>query len=451
MKLFQAVIAVSVVMALVIGCGGGTPDAESADVVVIISPHNPHIQSEFSKAFRAWHQAKYGRPADVKWRNLGGTVQILQALVSDYAAADKRGEGDKGIGVDLFFGGGPAHAEAKAKGLTVPASIPDDILASIPAKLHGVSLRDPENYWFGTAMSSFGIIYYAEGLKQLGLDPPQRWADLADPRYFGRLILADGSKSGSARACYEMVLQKYGWEKGLPLLLRIAANTRQLVESSSTVPREVAKGSVLAGMCIDFYGYSQIDLVGADKANFVLPIGETAIAPDPISLLRGAPHRELAEHFIEFCLSDSGQRLWALRAGTEGGPIKHSLYRLPVLPDIYTKYEKDLVVYSRPFTQDEALAYDQAKASARSRWLGWLLKSACIDNQDVLRQAYKAMIDANMPTAMVAEFDKLPSDEPTAFDLGTKLADSQTQRDVITKQWYDFFRTKYKTVIRMAN
>ncbi|MFQ6049043.1 MAG: ABC transporter substrate-binding protein, partial [Phycisphaerae bacterium] len=237
------------------GCRRGPSEQSDANVVVVISPHNPHIRSEFSRAFAAWHELHYGEPAELRWRDVGGTGQILKFLAGEFAAARKRGQAEAGIGVDVFFGGGPAHEQARQLGLTVPVKLPPEVLAGIPAELNGVRLYHRQGYWFGTALSSFGIIYYRRGLEQLHLPPPQRWADLADPRYYGRLILADASKSGSARACYEMILQRYGWRKGLPLLLRIAANTRQFVESSSIVPREVAKGSALAGMCIDFYGY----------------------------------------------------------------------------------------------------------------------------------------------------------------------------------------------------
>ena len=386
----------------------------------------------------------------LNWRDVGGTVQILQFLRGEYEAADKRGVGDEGIGVDIFFGGGPSHEEAKQRRITMPARVSDEVLKHIPSELSGVKLYDPETYWFGAALSGFGIIYFAEGLTELSMDPPTKWADLADGRYWGRLVLADGSKSGSARACYEMVLQKYGWQAGLPVLLRAAANTRQFVESSSTVPREVAKGSCLAGMCIDFYGYAQMDQVGADKANFVLPKGETAFAPDPISLLRGAPHREAAERLIEFVLSGAGQKLWCLRAGTPGGPVKHSLYRLPVRPDIYTRYEKDLVVYSNPFAREAAMPFDDQVNAQRSKWLGWLFKAACVDNQKLLQRSWKAVVDSNMDPKLVAEFDRLPCSEDEAFRLGEELAASEQGRDEVTRQWFDFYRAKYETILSMA-
>ncbi|MFQ6048236.1 MAG: hypothetical protein ACE5K7_02605, partial [Phycisphaerae bacterium] len=193
-----------------------------------------------------------------------------------------------------------------------------------------------------------------------------------------------------------------------------------------------------------------IDQAGAENAGFVLPAGETAITPDPISLLLGAPHRELAERFITFVLSEDGQRLWGLRAGTAGGPVKHSLYRLPIRPEIYRKYAGQLVVYSRPFEQRSDFRFDESASTRRSRWLGWLFKAACVDNRRLLRRAYKAIIDADMPATMVAEWNRLPFDEARGFELGRQMARSQQDHDRITRQWYDFFRAKYQTILRMA-
>ena len=72
-------------------------------------------------------------------------------------------------------------------------------------------------------------------------------------------------------------------------------------------------------MIIDFYGRSQVDAVGDQRMGYVEPRDATAINPDPIAVVRGAEHPELAIRFIEFVLSDEGQRLWNIRA-TTGGP-----------------------------------------------------------------------------------------------------------------------------------
>jgi len=46
---------------------------------------------------------------------------------------------------------------------------------------------------------------------------------------------------------------------------------------------------------------------------------------DPIALLRGAPHGELARAFIEYVLSPDGQKLWNAKPGTSGGTERFAL------------------------------------------------------------------------------------------------------------------------------
>src|SRR5256885_535604 len=67
------------------------------------------------------------------------------------------------------------------------------------------------------------------------------------------------------------------------------------------------------------------------------PAGATAITPDPVALVRGAEHRDVAVRFIEFLLSEPGQRLWITRAGAPGGPKRTSLRRLPIMKSLYDK------------------------------------------------------------------------------------------------------------------
>jgi ABC-type Fe3+ transport system substrate-binding protein len=156
----------------------------------------------------------------------------------------------------MYGGGVPAFERIKHAGCAEPVNVSADVLEAIPPELAGVELRDPENHWFGVALSSFGIIYNKNVLKTRGMDEPVTWEDLTDPAYLGNLVLADPSKSSSASVCYEVILQKPGWEAGWALLVKIAGNTREFTARSSTVPNEVGQGSAMAGLCIDFYGYT---------------------------------------------------------------------------------------------------------------------------------------------------------------------------------------------------
>jgi len=82
-------------------------------------------------------------------------------------------------------------------------------------------------------------------------------------------------------------------------------------------------------------------------------------------MIHGAPHPNISKAFIEFTLSEAGQRLWYARRGTPGGPVQSELGKLSVLPALYGKVEPAGVVKQNPFTMPNLLPYDSARAGAR--------------------------------------------------------------------------------------
>ena len=130
-----------------------------------------------------------------------------------------------------------------------------------------------------------------------------------------------------------------GWIAGLQLIQRISANARFFTDSSTEIPYSVQAGDAAAGMCIDFYGRYESESVrnpdGNSRLSYVTPAGGSSNGADSIGMFRGAPHPELAREFMEFMISQEGQKLWCYRAGTPGGPQKYALRRLPIRPDLY--------------------------------------------------------------------------------------------------------------------
>ena len=55
--------------------------------VIIYTPHNEQIRSEFGRAFASWHAREYGEPAEVVWNTPGGTSEIRRILEANAEAA----------------------------------------------------------------------------------------------------------------------------------------------------------------------------------------------------------------------------------------------------------------------------------------------------------------------------------------------------------------------------
>jgi len=230
------------------------PALEKSDVtLVIITPHNEAIRSEFGRGFRQWYRERTGKSVLMDWRVIGGTSDITRFLESEYIASfqnywtgklgrpwsaeiqagftNPRLKADApavvqearrtflasnvGCRIDLFFGGGAYDFTRQAQaGRLVPTGLlqthpewfKDDVIAR---EFSGEVYWDPNGLWFGNVLSAYGILYNKDSLARLGLPhPPAQWDDLTNPKYIGELALADPTKSGSMARAFEYVIQQ---------------------------------------------------------------------------------------------------------------------------------------------------------------------------------------------------------------------------------------------------
>lgn len=424
-----------------------TPQAE----LLIVSPHGSAIKMEFANAFSSWHRQKYGTEVKVQWPLIGsgGTNDIRRNLEIQYVT-NKRGTCD----YDLMFGGGSAVFDGLVKlGVLEPPAMTLGLAAALaraPEGIHGIPLRGTGNLWFGATMSNFGVVVNKQRLAELHLEPPRTWLDLTGPGYFGELSLADPSKGGSIRTCFEMVLQQYGWKEGWPVLVRMFANSDAVQQTGSNPGEEAATGNVAAGVVIDFFGRTAIIKSGSGIMQFIVPEGGSSLDPDPLAVLKGAPHAELASHFVEFVLSPEGQRLWVQRVGTPGGPARRALGRMSILPEIYERDGAWLTDPTNPFTAKNVLKVDGKASAQRASFLGELMRAALIDNHDALRAARAAVRRAGDPPELMAMFDALPfAEEETAAIAKQWTGDPATQLR-LRESWRQRYRALFEEIERKA-
>lgn len=315
--------------------------------VVIITPHTEQIRSEFGRGFEAWHKRVYNEDVRVDWRSPGGTSEILKQLTAQYESAVAQGRFDFSdpknptakpgtIPYSLMIGGGTYEHSKLKSGISVKD--PKDnatrtIAISTPAgfeksdidtwfgdnKCGAQALCDPDQFWIGTALSSFGIVYNKVIYKDLGLHEPTSFEDLGNPKLQGWVALADPRQSGSISTTMDSILNWYvwstaqregwdaeltaaikaekdgikkaksenksaaeiaaipiweealwdtrgdsiqkAWDQGWSVLREMACNTRYFTSSAPKPPLDVSHGEAAAGLSIDFYGRSQAQAI----------------------------------------------------------------------------------------------------------------------------------------------------------------------------------------------
>jgi iron(III) transport system substrate-binding protein len=440
-------------------------------VLVIITPHNEAIRYEFARGFSAWHHREYGAPVKIDWRAIGGTTEIMRYLVSEYvnaARAWRRGQGEAWppgaaeamtsrsldgdwsaalqaihrafratddpeqftCKIDLFFGGGEYdHNQAFRQGLTVapwPGDPPPDLFtaadgtALIPDGLSGETWRTPT--LFGNAVSTIGICYNLDRLRELGVAaPPMQWDDLTDPVYIGQVGVTDPTKSGSIAKAFEMIIQQqchqavaaagFGAEdigrheraileaalpfgvfpEGVPAAYQaaVAAVGRTVSGSSSGSARMRGISPTPRARCRSTSAWAtrpsgwQSTSTGATRRNAAAArTARSAWCYAPRSAARASAAirsaccaaRSTARRpcgSSSFVLGEAGQRLWTYRPGTPGGPEKFALRRLPIRRDFYPPWTNHLAFAADDLSAPTVNPYELAKNfTYYSRWTG---------------------------------------------------------------------------------
>jgi ABC-type Fe3+ transport system substrate-binding protein len=445
------------------------PQGDALRLVVLTANAEP-IRTEFADAFSRWHQEKFGRPVFVDYRIYGGASDIVRYFES---ARRTLYESLGTYQVDLVWGGGD---DLFARQLSEPGHLegvrfPDAVMRRAFAEktIGGLPLYDQKNdppRWFGTALSSFGIVYNRDVLKHLELPEPRTWSDLADPKYRGWIVLADPLRSGVARTSFMVLVERkmqdavdrgesadVGWARGMGLIRQIAANARNFTDSGSVVSSQVGAGDAAAGMTIDFQARSQVDAIAAgtnsNRLGYIEPARATAINPDPIALVKGAEHRDVAIRFIEFVLSEPGQRLWNTRAGAPGGPKKVSLRRLPVMKSVYDD-PRDFTDRVNPYESSGDFNTSRARTKTFSI-IGELIQMSCIDLLDDLRETRAAVLASPRAKELDEKLGTFPFDQTEALrrmQIWSKL--TPLERLNLQRQWTGEFRAEYDSLRKQA-
>jgi len=457
------------------------------------------LESEYITAFQNYWTNRLHR----RWSTEIQAGSQNGRLPSDAPAAVREARevflaSDVGCGIDVFFGGGTYDfAKQAAAGRFVDSGIrrlhpgwfSDDV---IPLQYAGEEYRDKEDRWIGSVLSSYGIIYNRDALRRLGFsEPPKQWQDLTSPRYFGEVALCDPTKSGSIAKAFENVIQQQmqrrlrlieaghpaeegkavearavreGWEAGLKLLQLVGANARYFTDTSQKPPIDVAAGNCAAGMCIDFYGRTQVESAqrrdGSGRLGYVTPVGGTVSSVDPVALLRGAKNRDAAVAFIDYLLSMDGQKLWNFRIGAPGGPERYALRRMPVRRDYYAHEDWRGLrsdPEADPYNQEDPLTYREAWTGGIFREMAFIIRVMCQDTHGELTEAWRAInrpevTAANREAALAVlqdmtavSYDRTVTEVKRALGSKDKVDEIRFANDLA-----DLFRRQYRKAADIA-
>jgi len=171
--------------------------------------------------------------------------------------------------------------------------------------------KDPNGYWTDLYDNLIVTAYNTIRVKREEI--PKRYEDLLHPRWKGRMVLDQNEDRWFANLLYQM-----GEKKGMEFMQALAKQNVAIRSGRSLATQLLSAGEF--DLQIVAYWYrpylmkqkgAPVDWVGFEPA---------IVALHPISVVDRAPHPNAAKLFIDFALSDEGQRIFIQRGRESAKP-----------------------------------------------------------------------------------------------------------------------------------
>jgi iron(III) transport system substrate-binding protein len=210
-------------------------------------------------------------------------------------------EGDNSP-ADVFFAQDPGSLGSVER---VLEPLPDEILGRVPERF-----RDSDGRWVGTSGRVRVIAYNTEALAED--DVPDSVFELTDPRWKGKIGIAP--TNASFQAFVTAMRLSAGEERTRTWLERLKANEPKTYEKNTPIVEAVAAGEIELGLVNHYYLYVvKEEQPDAPVANHFLERGDPGalVSTAGAGVLESSDDPSEAERFVEFLLSEEGQRFYA--------------------------------------------------------------------------------------------------------------------------------------------
>lgn len=161
---------------------------------------------------------------------------------------------------------------------------------------------DAEGYYYGYSASALGIAYNTKNTQEI----PTDWSDLAKEQWQNKINIPDPSLSGSA------VDFLYGYalvEKNAWKTMELWKNNGLQVNGANKEALDAVitgdKNATIAG--VDYMAYKA--KADGEPVEIMYPKSGTVVSPRAVGILKDAKHIEAAKEYVDFLLSDEGQKL----------------------------------------------------------------------------------------------------------------------------------------------
>jgi iron(III) transport system substrate-binding protein len=291
----KRLLTIVVAGALLGGCGGGSGSGGDGKLTVYSGREEELVGPLFER-----FEEETGIDVEVRY----GDSAELAATIAE--------EGDNSP-AEVFFAQDPGSLGSVEDAL---APLPEDLLDRVPDRF-----RDDDGRWVGTSGRVRVIAYNTEALA--AGEVPDSVFELVDEKWKGRIGIAP--TNASFQAFVTAMRLSAGEERAREWLQALQDNEPKTYEKNTPIVEAVAAGEIDLGLVNHYYLY----LVKEEQPD--APVANHFLAgddPGALVSVAGAGVLETAdddgsdaERFVEFLLSDEGQRFYTEEAEEAEYPV----------------------------------------------------------------------------------------------------------------------------------
>ena len=264
-------------LALALTLAAGIAQAET------LTLYTSQPEADATKTVDAFKQANPGVDVQI-FRS--GTSDLLTKLAAEFAAGAPQ--------PDVLLIADAVSMELLKK---------DDRLLAYPeADVEGLTegSYDADRTYFGSKLITTGIAYNTAAAEK-----PEHWADLVKPEYKDGVVLPSPLYSGAAAFMMSgfSLNPDIGWE----FYTGLKDNNAITVQGNGAVLRSVANGEKPYGILVDFMAMNA--KAEGSPVEFVFPPEGVPAVTEPVAIMSSAKNVDDAKRFVDFILSEEGQKL----------------------------------------------------------------------------------------------------------------------------------------------
>jgi iron(III) transport system substrate-binding protein len=199
---------------------------------------------------------------------------------------------------------------------------------------------DKEAGWVAMRATGIALMYNTKLLKKE--DAPKSWKELVDPKWKGKIAIADPTRAGSSFSYIYAMWKLYG----VDYLKELGKNNVLVVGEGGGTRIALANGERAVTPV------SEYDAFRLKKEGFpvdvIWPTDGTIMVPAPLALVKDSPNPEAALLFAKFILSKEGQEIitktiysWSAHKGVAAPEMKPELEQVKLVRFDWRKAEKE--------------------------------------------------------------------------------------------------------------